>query len=164
VAFCAVASDGSKRAEWGEPNAVRGGWMWEAADAGAWKEYMDSILADKQARGPSLSSGDARAQGAWLALNKQGRSRASGAGTPRYDELLGARLPPTSEVALTDAAEGTPEDASVRAAQAAFYAALTLGSAAEMRAVWDGACENADVSEFVALGGRLDPWEKQLQV
>ena len=29
---------------------VRVGWLWEAADAKEWKEYMDSILAGKEVR------------------------------------------------------------------------------------------------------------------
>jgi hypothetical protein len=47
VAFVAVSSDGSKRSEWGEPAAVRGGWLWEAASPAEWRAYMDSILAEK---------------------------------------------------------------------------------------------------------------------
>jgi hypothetical protein len=96
-------------------------------------------------------------------MNKKGRSRASGLGVPAYDELLGSRLPPTAEVELGDGPDATPEDAGVRDAQAAFYAALTGGDEAGMAALWDGGYEESGVSEFMELGGRLDPWAAQLR-
>jgi hypothetical protein len=153
VAFLAVSSDGSTRSKWGVPSNARGGWLWEPQNAQEWRDYLEEILATKK---------DAIGKGAWLVLNKKGRSRGSGLGAPRYDELLGSRLPPTASLPVEDAPSSSPLDQSVLAAQKRFYDALTGGDAEAMQAIWS-AQENADVQEFVVLGGRLDPWSSQLR-
>jgi hypothetical protein len=153
VAFLAVSSDGSTRADWVVPANARGGWLWEAQSPPAWREYLESILATKK---------DAIGRGAWLTLNKKGRSRGSGLGAPRFDELLGSRLPPLQPVPPEDAPTFSAQDTGVVEAQKAFYHALTSGDAAGMEALWS-ACDDADVEEFVSLGGRLDSWPSQLR-
>jgi hypothetical protein len=74
VAFLAVSSDGSTKADWGVPENARGGWLWEPVNAQEWRDYLEEILATKR---------DAAGKGAWLTLNKKGRSRGSGLGAPR---------------------------------------------------------------------------------
>jgi len=153
VAFLAVSSDGTSRSEWDLPSNARGGWLWEPQNPQEWRDYLEEILATKK---------DAMGKGAWLTLNKKGRSRGSGLGAPRYDELLGSRLPPTASPPMEDAPSYSLLDESVMAAQKRFYDALTNGDVEAMEAIW-AAQENADVQEFVALGGRLDPWPSQLR-
>jgi len=152
VALVAASSDGSSRKDWEVPKSARGGWLWEATEKQEWVTYFSDILEAKKA-----SSGG----GAWFALNKKGRSRASGLGAPRFDELLGSRLPPT-ELSEQDAPFFTELDESVAAAQGRFYDALTNGKLEEMRALFSEELSE-DVSEFVNLGGRLDPWDSQLR-
>jgi hypothetical protein len=153
VAFLAVSSDGSTRSEWGVPANARGGWLWEAQNPTDWREYLEEILATKK---------DSIGLGAWLTLNKKGRSRGSGLGAPRYDELLGSRLPPTSDISREDSPNFTDLDQSVLAAQQNFYDALTGGNVEAMNNVWVPQ-EDTDVQEFLDLGGRLDPWQSQLR-
>jgi len=153
VAFLAVSSDGSTKAEWGVPKNARGGWLWEPTAPQEWREYLEEILATKK---------DATGKGAWLTLNKKGRSRGSGLGAPRYDELLGSRLPPTQDVSKEDSPNFSDLDGSVLQAQSAFYEALTTGDETAMASIWD-THEDSDVEEFVTLGGRLDPWQSQLR-
>lgn len=118
-----------------------------------WREYLEEILATKK---------NAIGKGAWLTLNKKGRSRGSGLGAPRYDELLGSRLPPTQDISREDSPNFTDLDQSVLAAQAVFYDALTGGSLEKMDDVWSTQ-DTEDVEEFLSLGGRLDPWQSQLR-
>ena len=143
VAFLAVSSDGSTKAEWGVPKNARGGWLWEATAAKDWRDYLEEILATKK---------DAIGKGAWLTLNKKGRSRGSGLGAPRYDELLGSRLPPTQDVTKEDSPLFSDLDGSVLEAQKSFYDALTTGNQEMMADIWDTQ-NDVDVEEFVALGG-----------
>ncbi|EKX47698.1 hypothetical protein GUITHDRAFT_106687 [Guillardia theta CCMP2712] len=168
VALVAASSDGSSRKDWEVPKSARGGWLWEATEKQAERDGRQRRLADLNCR---ASSGG----GAWFALNKKGRSRASGLGAPRFDELLGSRLPPT-ELSEQDAPFFTELDESVAAAQGRFYdvslpqggnevtseQALTNGKLEEMRALFSEELSE-DVSEFVNLGGRLDPWDSQLR-
>ena len=153
VAFLAVSSDGSERTDWNVPENARGGWLWEAQNAQDWRDYLEEILATKK---------NALGKGAWLTLNKKGRSRGSGLGAPRFDELLGSRLPPTQDISQEDSPNFTDLDKSVLSAQAAFYGALTSGDLEAMQALWCST-DTSDVSEFLSLGGRLDPWQSQLR-
>jgi hypothetical protein len=125
------------------PKNARGGWLWEPTAPQEWREYLEEILATKK---------DAIGKGAWLTLNKKGRSRGSGLGAPRYDELLGSRLPPTQDVSKEDSPNFSDLDGSVLQAQSEFYRALTTGDETAMASIWDTQ-EDSDVQEFLTLGG-----------
>lgn len=92
----------------------------------------------------------------------RGRSIGSGLGAPRFDELLGTKLPPTEAVGEADGPLAADKDAQLLDAQAAFYKALTEGDVAGMKELWAEEVD-PDVSEFLSLGGRLDPWDAQLR-
>ncbi len=155
-------------------------WLYAAAELEAWRSYFADLLSS---RGMALGSG-----GAWLGLNYKGRSFGSAKGAPRWDELLGTALQPSgdgfgefkelatdpsaaaAEAAATAAAMGavagsaatvaaTAEARGVLDAQEAFYQALTSKDVGAMERLWKGAAPDASVSEALAQGARIEPWE-----
>ena len=154
-------------------------WLWAAADPAAWLKYFDELLS---ARAMSDRGG-----GAWVGLNLRGRTFGSALGQPTWDEILGTALQPqgdgfgelkeaeeasleaTGAEAAAAAAEleaggngaTAEEHVALLRAQSAFYDTLTSGDASAMAAVWteDGRALDGSVTEAVASGARIEPWE-----
>lgn len=162
MAVLAVSSDGSKREDWDLPVGAKdaqGSWLWGPASEQEWKGYFEELL-----EGKMQDSGET---GSWIALNMRGRSCASGLGFPIIDELLGSKMPPMNIMSREDSIVGlNKDDGDVKAlydAQAKFYECLTQGKVEEMRSMW-GDEQDSGVTEFIGLGGRLDPWSNQVCV
>ena len=132
------------------------GWLWQPTDAATWADFYTELLGT---RVEAAKSGD----GVWLALSLQGRSCASGLGMPAFDELLGTKLPPLSELSADEAVCGTSTKAeeAVLAAQSRLYDALARVDADGVRAL----CVETDDGEVSELSanGRLDDWQVVLK-
>eukprot|EP00316_Scyphosphaera_apsteinii_P008227 CAMPEP_0119310626 /NCGR_PEP_ID=MMETSP1333-20130426/19675_1 /TAXON_ID=418940 /ORGANISM="Scyphosphaera apsteinii, Strain RCC1455" /LENGTH=470 /DNA_ID=CAMNT_0007314841 /DNA_START=69 /DNA_END=1481 /DNA_ORIENTATION=- len=146
--FVASAYSSAARAAEGE------GWLWQPTDLVAWRVYFTELLS---------GSGCMIADGAWLALSLQGRSCASGVGSPTWDELLGTKFPPLGPLSRSEPAAKARGNAEMRilAAQRKLYAALSSANAEGVVAL----CLSKDDAEVTQLqqAGRLDGWETVLK-
>lgn len=163
------------------PGEAESRWLYEAANPAAWTEYFEELLSS---RGMALPEGawlglnyKGRSFGSALGAPRWDELLGTalqpvGDGFGDVKEVQTDLASAAAEAAATamaagggalagsaGVAEATDEALAVLSAQADFYRALTTRDLAGMRALWKDAPPDASVTDAIAQGARVEPWE-----